>query len=152
VGVSQCVAHGHRVTRRALASGLLLLGAVLCGCTTASGGTSARDATRSGAGSVSAVDAAVVLRLQSTGPAGRTPAEVARVAGAVGCVGYQPGPYVPAGPTWEIRLRIPQPRLAAAMAALRRFPGVYDVQLVPLSWFTATPSARPGVDVDRTPC
>jgi hypothetical protein len=142
---------GGSGARRALAG--LLLAALLCACTTGPGGVG-RTTTAGDVGDRTppSVDAAIVLRLQTIGPSGRTPADVARVAGADGCVSYQPGPYVPAGPTWEIHLLVPANRLGSSVAALHELPGAYQVREVPLSAYSATPTAVAGHLVDAIPC
>jgi hypothetical protein len=141
----------HRVSRRLL-GGILLMAALMCGCTTGSGTAPTSTTSVARDGTSSAVDVAVVVRLQTIGPSGRTPADVARVAGAVGCVSYLPGPRVPAGPSWEIHLRIPAKRLVASVAALHQLQGVSEVSAAPLSAFSAAPSARAGGSVDAIPC
>jgi hypothetical protein len=93
-----------------------------------------------------------MVKLQTIGPSGKNPADLARVAGAVDCVSFLSGPPIPAGPTWEIHLRIPAERLAASVAALRQFQGVSEVSAVPLSAVSTAPSPRAGGSVDAMPC
>jgi hypothetical protein len=141
----------HRVSRRVL-GGVLLVAALMCGCTTGSGTATTSTTSVPRDGTSSSVDVAVVVRLQTIGPSGRTPADVARVAGAVGCASYLPSPPVPAGPSWEIHLRIPAKRLVASVAALHQLQGVSEVSVAPLSAFSAAPSARAGGSVGAIAC
>jgi hypothetical protein len=126
--------------------------ALICGCTTRSGTATTNTTSVPGQGTSSSADAVIVVRLQTVGPSGRTPVDVARVAGAVGCVSYLLGPPVPAGPTWEIHLRVPVKRLVASVAAVHEFPGGSEVTVGPLSAFSAAPSAAPGGNTDAIPC
>jgi hypothetical protein len=125
--------------------------ALICGCTTGSGTATTSTTSVPGDGTSSSADAVIVVRLQTIGPSGRTPADVAHVARPVGCVSYLLGPPVPAGPSWEIHLRVPAKRLVASVAALHELPLVSQVNAAPLSASSAAPSATAGGSVDAIP-
>jgi hypothetical protein len=128
------------------------MAALMCGCATGSGTVTTSAKAIPGDVTSASVDAAIMVKLQAIGPSGKNPADVARVAGAVDCVSYLSGPPIPAGPTWEIHLRIPAERLAASVAALHQFQGVSEISAVPLSAFSTAPSAGAGGSIDAIPC
>jgi hypothetical protein len=142
--------------KRGALVGAAVLVALLCGCTAGSGAATDTSTQRTtgvfgGVGSTSE-DVTVVVRLQVVGPSGPTPADVASAARAVGCVSYQPGPYVPAGPTWVIHLRVRASGLDGAEAALRRVQGLTEVSVGPPGAFLTAPTAAAGGRADAIPC
>jgi hypothetical protein len=137
----------HKISTRVL-GGVVLMVALICGCTTGSGTATTSTTSVPGEGTSSSADAVIVVRLQTIGPSGTDVVDVIDHAGAVGCVTYLLGPAVPAGRSWEIHLRVPAKRLAASVAALHELPGVSEVNTAPLSAFSATPSATAGESVD----
>jgi len=99
-----------------------------------------------------APDVAISFRMATIGPSGWMPQDVARMADAVACLSYLPGPQSPAGPNWEIHLRVTAAHQAASSAVVRKLQGVRNLVTIPLSAFADAPSAAGGGRAEAVPC
>jgi hypothetical protein len=150
----RAIAAGPTVRTRVVTG--VVVAAFLSACTTTSHNPiTSSHASSSGSTQSSArvaPDVVISFRMATVGPSGWMPQDAARTADAVACLSYLPGPQSPAGPNWEIHLRVTAAHQAASLGAVRKLQGVRNLVTIPLSAFADAPLAAAGGRAEAFPC